>query len=229
MERDVASGNHYDHARFYGGGLGRFSSPDQLGGHPEDPQSWNRYAYARNNPMKYVDPDGKSAIAAALPLLGSLPLTPPQMLVLTASTSIATGLWIGQQTVGGMTINEGVTRLFTGLLTLDMKSATKPGAANGPTAGKRFPPAIQDQAAGQATDANGQTKCQNCGVPTGTEAGQIPGQTDHIIPKSQGGDATIDNAQHVCQTCNASAGAREEPSSTGAQKIRRVPPDPEQQ
>jgi hypothetical protein len=24
-----------------------------------DPQRWNRYAYARNNPLKYVDPDGR--------------------------------------------------------------------------------------------------------------------------------------------------------------------------
>ena len=26
--------------------------------HVADPQSWNRYTYARNNPLRYVDPDG---------------------------------------------------------------------------------------------------------------------------------------------------------------------------
>ena len=26
-----------------------------------DPQSWNKYAYARNNPLKYVDPEGEKA------------------------------------------------------------------------------------------------------------------------------------------------------------------------
>jgi len=26
---------------------------------PENPQSWNRYAYVMNNPMRYNDPDGK--------------------------------------------------------------------------------------------------------------------------------------------------------------------------
>jgi hypothetical protein len=26
---------------------------------PDDPQSWNGYAYARNNPLKYTDPGGE--------------------------------------------------------------------------------------------------------------------------------------------------------------------------
>jgi RHS repeat-associated protein len=61
MEKDATSANHYDHARYYGAWLGRFHSPDQLGGKPEDPQSWNRYAYAKNNPLTFVDPDGRQA------------------------------------------------------------------------------------------------------------------------------------------------------------------------
>ncbi|HQR44457.1 MAG TPA: RHS repeat-associated core domain-containing protein [Thermoanaerobaculia bacterium] len=65
MERDTSSGHHYDHARFYGGWLGRFTSPDQLRGSLSDPQSWNRYAYARNNPLKYLDPNGQDGVNAA--------------------------------------------------------------------------------------------------------------------------------------------------------------------
>jgi hypothetical protein len=40
---------------------GRFTSPDPLGaaaGKEGDPQSWNLYAYSRNNPLLYTDPDG---------------------------------------------------------------------------------------------------------------------------------------------------------------------------
>jgi RHS repeat-associated protein len=47
-------------ARYYSGGMGRFLSVDPgddtwLG----DPQSWNRYAYVRNNPVILVDPTGQ--------------------------------------------------------------------------------------------------------------------------------------------------------------------------
>jgi hypothetical protein len=37
---------------------GRFLSTDKVGGSPADPQTWNRYAYARGNPVKYIDPHG---------------------------------------------------------------------------------------------------------------------------------------------------------------------------
>jgi RHS repeat-associated protein len=39
--------------------MGRFMNPDPSGllaQRPEDPQSWNMYAYARNNPLIFIDP-----------------------------------------------------------------------------------------------------------------------------------------------------------------------------
>jgi len=38
--------------------MGRFMSPDPMGGHQEDPQTMNRYSYVRNNPLNLTDPTG---------------------------------------------------------------------------------------------------------------------------------------------------------------------------
>jgi RHS repeat-associated protein len=59
-ERDVETGLDFFQARYYSGAQGRFTSPDpeNAGSNAVDPQSWNMYAYGRNNPLKYVDPDG---------------------------------------------------------------------------------------------------------------------------------------------------------------------------
>ena len=48
----------YMHARYYSPIVGRFLSLDPVRGNPSQPQSWNMYSYARNNPLKYVDPTG---------------------------------------------------------------------------------------------------------------------------------------------------------------------------
>jgi RHS repeat-associated protein len=45
-------------ARWYDPRIGRFLAIDPAGFDPQNPQSFNRYAYANNNPYKYVDPDG---------------------------------------------------------------------------------------------------------------------------------------------------------------------------
>lgn len=45
---------------------GRFSSSDPLlaSGRAENPQSWNRYAYVGNNPLRFVDPTGLDWVAS---------------------------------------------------------------------------------------------------------------------------------------------------------------------
>jgi len=63
-ERDTESNLDYFGARYFSGPQGRFSSPDpeNRGGIPQDPQSWNAYAYARNNPLLYTDPTGEAYV-----------------------------------------------------------------------------------------------------------------------------------------------------------------------
>ncbi len=58
-EREVASGLVYMQARFYDPAMGRFLSIDPMAPDTAAPASINRYAYARNNPYRYVDPNGE--------------------------------------------------------------------------------------------------------------------------------------------------------------------------
>lgn len=61
-ERDNETGLDYFGARYYSSVQGRFTGvdPEQEGARKEDPQSWNGYEYARNNPLRYTDPDGRA-------------------------------------------------------------------------------------------------------------------------------------------------------------------------
>ena len=64
-ERDEGTGLDYMFARFYGPqNLFRFLSVDPSADSLEigSPQTWNRYAYALNNPIILVDPDGRDVI-----------------------------------------------------------------------------------------------------------------------------------------------------------------------
>jgi RHS repeat-associated protein len=61
-ERDAESGLDYFGARFDSSSLGRFMSPDRGAMHMENPQSLNRYSYTLNNPLLYVDPNGKDPL-----------------------------------------------------------------------------------------------------------------------------------------------------------------------
>ena len=61
-ERDAETGLDYFGARYLSSAQGRFTSTDPVISGPHklnDPQNWNLYSYARNNPLRYTDPSGE--------------------------------------------------------------------------------------------------------------------------------------------------------------------------
>jgi RHS repeat-associated protein len=115
-ERDTETGLDYFLARYYSSTQGRFSSPDEFTGGPDElyyfvsdasdnptfyadlrkPQSLNKYQYSYNNPLRYVDPDGHDPEepeppqdpAPVVPVPAPIPGVPPLPLTLpTTSTS----------------------------------------------------------------------------------------------------------------------------------------------
>jgi RHS repeat-associated protein len=85
-ERDVETGLDYFLARYYSSTQGRFTSPDEFSGGPDElyvrardskkqalpyveitqPQSLNKYTYVYNNPCRYIDPDGHCGTPSGL-------------------------------------------------------------------------------------------------------------------------------------------------------------------
>ncbi len=92
-ERDAETGLDYFIARYYSSVQGRFTSPDEFTGGPDEvsdsdeptmdplfyceltnPQSLNKYQYAYNNPHRFVDPDGHQGIDWVQMILNSPPV-----------------------------------------------------------------------------------------------------------------------------------------------------------
>jgi RHS repeat-associated protein len=72
-ERDFGAGpgedHDYMHARYYNPMGGRFFSIDPgKDWNPKQPQSWNLYAYVRNNPLNLTDPTGRSVVGKIVKL-----------------------------------------------------------------------------------------------------------------------------------------------------------------
>ncbi|MGB7068655.1 MAG: RHS repeat-associated core domain-containing protein [Pyrinomonadaceae bacterium] len=62
-ERDNEIEMDFAQARYFAYNHGRFTSPDPLAASANAfrPQSWNRYTYSYNNPLRYTDPSGMIA------------------------------------------------------------------------------------------------------------------------------------------------------------------------
>jgi RHS repeat-associated protein len=62
-KRDGETGLDFFGARYMSSAQGRWTGPDKpfADQHPADPQTWNLYAYVRNNPLRLVDDTGEGS------------------------------------------------------------------------------------------------------------------------------------------------------------------------
>jgi len=141
-ELDTGGALIYAKARYYNPRIGRFLSVDPVGGQAGSSQSWNRYAYVENKPLRLVDPDGRSGIEAVLilPKPIVIPAAPPAVVVaLAGAGGYSAGRIIGRSAiVPGDTVDEFYTDLFDQMLhTTFRKRGTQPGPQAQPEQGKR--------------------------------------------------------------------------------------------
>jgi RHS repeat-associated protein len=135
-ERDTETGLDYFGARYYGSKIGRFTTTDPYldqGAALFNPQLWNRYAYGLNNPLRFVDPDGRQSAPAGQQigtvdwiilrfneLLGPNDAVPNYVWIDTGPTKVVTT--VDKQTVGKALIVVGAAAVAADALT----EASKP-------------------------------------------------------------------------------------------------------
>ncbi len=93
---DNQTGLSYMGARYYDPVIGRFMGVDPVGFQENNIHSFNRYAYANNNPYKFVDPDGRFPVPA---------------IVWAAFETVA---WLGARSAATVAIAEAGAMMATG-------------------------------------------------------------------------------------------------------------------
>jgi RHS repeat-associated protein len=123
---DNATGLSYMGARYYNPVLGRFMGVDPVGYSEANIHSHNRYAYANNNPYKFVDPDGR---------------VPVQVIGFAIGFGVDVAAQIGSSMIGGNSFGDavqgvsltsaayaGVATAFTGTVGLNQAINVTKGA-----------------------------------------------------------------------------------------------------
>lgn len=224
---DAHTGLSYMTARYYDPVLGRFTGVDPQGFDPESPSSFNRYAYANNNPAKFVDPDGRIPVLILIPVaLKAVDLT-----------LTAIDLYMAAQTGGSSGLAKAVVQNAVTSASpipgskIAVKIADRVGDAA--TAAKKVT-SSELRAAGradfkasraEALAANG-GKCTYCdnAATAGDHVKSLKSWADDVnAGKISKSDAVKqanarDNITGACTACNTSKGARELSQTEGPGK-----------
>jgi hypothetical protein len=119
---------------------GTFCSADPLAGTPDDPQSWNGYAYGRNDPIDVTDPSGKSWLSFLVDVgigitVALLPEVAPTLFGGSAVIADESALTVSTSEGEVIGIHLGYTTTVTAA-TSNWTAALTAGALGGALAGK---------------------------------------------------------------------------------------------
>jgi len=238
QEFDPESGLFYYNARYYNPRLGRFISRDTVLGGDGDALSRNLYIYVKNNPLKYVDPTGKSLVIITRDYnsikmntgtyneLGEpiqttfYPNGKPKELSDGDKWGVAV---MGSIASGGSGVLAKVPAWIKDLGTaaavggkaskeLENNASGRAGSGGSHKEGSAGGPGAGKryipETVKQAELERTNGRCVFCDIDTTTEPGPNQLNFDHSIPVKKSGNNTIENVQTTCRTCNLSKGTR---------------------
>ncbi|MFT3755984.1 MAG: RHS repeat-associated core domain-containing protein [Pseudoxanthomonas sp.] len=216
---DGATGLTYMQQRYYDPQLGIFDSVDPVTAYQQPITNFCRYCYARNNPYRFTDPDGRDGAnfyTDEYRMAPPDPATARFTLELIADFTPIIGDIKGiveaiqDPTVGNITAaSVGFIPVVGDISGKFIKNADN--IADAAKAGRRAPTASQREAALQRSKgSDGKERCTYCGAQLDRKAGKANSvEIDHKQAYSRGGKTENSNLDAACRTCNRSKGAKE--------------------
>lgn len=234
---DGNTGLSYMGARYYDPVVGRFTGIDPKEVDPNDLHSFNRYAYANNNPYKFVDPDGRSPLIVFAPLIAWATSGAVIAGSINASWQLANSGEVRWGGVGGVLDAAGdgaiLGPMFAGLAsrsagsavggsieTASLKEVAHPTFKPGPFAGESLPARGAGRDFTSAERAEGkrifaETGCHTCGTKDpGTKSGNPV--LDHQPVSSLNKDGAPQRLYPQCLNCSREQGL------AAAKELRKV-------
>jgi hypothetical protein len=190
-------------ARYYDPVIGRFYSNDPVGF--RDVHSFNRYAYANNNPYKYVDPTGMSNVDIVVQRTSETTKSTSGTINVTSTGSSKTfsGVTLEPPKVANTTDGNGTVRMVAGTYDAEVRGPSQTGnydkvQLKGAILGEdgKSHTEIQIHAGNDPTDSKG---CLLAGYTGGVDKVNYPSRTAvndimSIVSDTQANDAkTGDN------------------------------------
>ncbi|GEM_PF-6947366 len=202
----------YMQQRYMDPRLGIFLSADPAEPYAQPIDQFNRYRYSNSNPYRFLDPDGRQAAERAYgAAVGYMLRNDPEAARVWSAGEGAAGTEGSGSEQGAAMGRLAGEFMDTGNFSKEaVAGAIVKGIAAGVVKGKYTPGGRFSRTTKQKTAERAERQCEYCGTSTvqarQSQAGVTPpkneGVTDHIQPRSQGGDNSPNNAAHACRDCN---------------------------